>query len=167
MTEINLHHYPAPGAADAYAWAELVARRRYARTLAANRAARGQPANLDADLDGMFGETAVACYFGARLDDVTMAGERRRGYDVAGFQVRSTRYSNGGLRINTDEVAGRFVLAITQYAQRYGTVRLAGWIDAVNGRRRGVVRVTGGIEPWIRVDQADLYPLDDRAEPVS
>lgn len=163
MIIVNLHEHPAPGAASAFEWAVRTGRGRYQRGQARGRAIRGRPRSEDDDICGMAAEAAVSLWFGHRLTDCPMAVERRRGYDVAGFQVRATSWRNGGLRLNTDDVHGRFLLAITADTQACGVVVLAGWITAEEGRQVGQWRDTGGAEPWVRVDRRHLRPLQQDA----
>jgi hypothetical protein len=165
---VHLHDHPGPGATDAYAWAELVGTRRFERGQRRNRTLRGRGRSLEDDICGMAAEAAACIYFGAPLADISMAAERARGYDVAGYQVRATSHPGGGLRINQDEHHGRFLLAITASTQSDGTVELAGWISGEEGRAKGEWKSTGGAEPWLRVDRAHLTPLgaDEPVKPV-
>ncbi len=162
MIIISLHDHPGPGAADAYAWAEAIGRKRFARGRSRNRALRGRARSVDDDICGMAAEAAACIWFGSPLLDIPMAAERARGYDVAGYQVRATSHAGGGLRLNTDEQHGRFLLAITTTTRQDGKVSLIGWISGEEGRVVGQVKDTGGAEPWVRVDRRHLHSL---AEP--
>jgi len=164
MIVVRLREFPAPDAGDALGWAVRVGRARYARGQQARRVIRGRPRSEDDDICGMAAEAAVCCWFGHALADVPMAAERRRGYDVAGFQVRATSWRGGGLRLNEGEQHGRFLLAITADTKTAGVVLLSGWIDGERARQVGQWRRTGGAESWLRVDQRFLWPLS--REPV-
>jgi hypothetical protein len=107
---------------------------------------------------GCQGEAAVAKWAGVELDpDWTWEADRARGYDVAGWQVRTRSRARAGLNLHRGD-RGRFLLVLGHQAP---VMWLFGWLDAADGFRLGERRESGtGDRAWWEVDQKYLRPLD-------
>lgn len=121
--------------------------------------------DLAIEIDGARAEVAFARMIGADLDSqwaaYTSGSLTAIGSDVAGWQVRSTRWPNGHLIIHPrDHLHARFALVITN-GVRY---RAAGWITAREAHRPQWWRQLnyGQAAAWC-VPQDQLHPFDDDA----
>lgn len=95
-------------------------------------------------------ELAVAKYLHEDIDpDWTLAGDRRRGSDVAGFHVRSSWYGDRFMWRDHDYTTGTWIFASTQYAPK---IELIGWLS---GKECPLVARNG----WIRA--GDVHELPD------
>lgn len=113
---------------------------------------------------GCQGEAAVAQWAGVKLDpDWSWEADKRRGYDVAGYQVRCRSRAGMGLNLHRGD-SGRFLLVLGHEAP---VMWLAGTIDAAAGFRLAVPRRSGrGERDWWEVDQRHLDPLGDPPPPA-
>jgi hypothetical protein len=119
--------------------------------------------DLGIEIDGARAEVAFARMIGADLDRqwsaYTSGSLTAIGSDVAGWQVRSTRWPNGHLIIHPrDHLDARFALVLTN-GVRYLAV---GWITAREARRPVWWRQLnhGQAAAWC-VPQDQLHPFDD------
>lgn len=110
-------------------------------------------ASVETHVRGFMGELAVARYEGVERDrDWTWEADRRRGYDVARWQVRTS--SRLGLRLNRGD-HGQFIHV---FAPPGTVLWLVGSIPAVEGFKLAVPQIQNGYT-WYRVDPKDLHPL--------
>ncbi len=176
---------PTPmGTLDGYAvteygaWVTLTCReRQYAWQIAKERDRKAIAANADPDRHAIAGlglhemepmDSQIRNYIGclgemafARWANIEWTGARKswaEDDDVCGYEIRSTRYINGALRI-WEKDDGCFTLAVVY---RDGIVRIAGWRTADSLRVDG--RVWDGGVRWCT--QRELWAIDDLPLPA-
>lgn len=107
---------------------------------------------------GWLGELAVARYEGVIRDsDWTWEADKRRGHDVAGWQVRTRSNPRYGLILNPGD-AGRFLLAL---AHDQPAIWLVGWLLAADGFLLSTPRNDHDFV-WHLVEQRHLHPLPEQ-----
>lgn len=117
--------------------------------------------SVETHIDGVMGELAVARYEQSEVDsDWTWEADKRRGYDVAGWQVRTRSRADYGLPINVKNQIGKGDFLLVLSHQR-PVMNLVGWISAVAGAEVGRWRYDHGVR-WFLVEQRNLQPLPEQ-----
>jgi hypothetical protein len=113
----------------------------------------------ETNFQGALGEIAVSKWSGVDLEgDYSYIADVKRGYDVAGYQVRTRGKSWYDLGLHSGD-SGRFILALAHDAP---VIWLAGWIDidcAYVGMP-GSHTMTTYDYTWICMPQLSLNPMD-------
>jgi hypothetical protein len=92
------------------------------------------------DIEGALAETAFAKHFNMWLDpNLSKFGTK----DVGEWHIRSTKHENGHLCIHPNEYEGKYVLMVG----RLNHWRIAGWIDASEGRQEQFLRTMRNDRP--------------------
>jgi hypothetical protein len=128
---------------------------RRVRAISANaQRTHGQPDNnrWEQDIEGCCAEVAVCKALGIYWT----GAERIRANDAGSFDVRYTPHPNGCLILHDEDPDRRFVLVIG----KYGVYRLAGWIDAVEGKVERFWGDKGHNRPAYWIPQDELHPMD-------
>jgi len=110
---------------------------------------------------GYLGEVAFAKYLGIPVpSDWTWEGDRRRGHDVGGYQVRTAYSASGRLLIRPTDKPGNYVLLLTHDQP---TIWLVGWTTLDWAKKYGADGVTPGGDPrpCKYLDQRQLIPFPD------
>jgi hypothetical protein len=112
----------------------------------------------ETNFQGALGEIAVSKWSGVNLDeDHSYMADVKRGYDVAGYQVRTMGKSWYDLGLHSGD-SGRFILALAHDAP---VIWLAGWIDIERAflGMPGTRTITTYGYTWIRMPQSLLNPM--------
>jgi len=108
---------------------------------------------------GYLGECAFAKYLGIPVpSDWTWEGDRRRGHDVGGYQVRTAYSASGRLLIRPTDKPGNYVLLLTHDRP---VIWLVGWctLDWANEVGEPGVTPGGSPKPCKYVAQRALIPF--------
>lgn len=110
---------------------------------------------------GYMGELALSKYLGIPVpSDWTWEGDRKRGHDVGGYQVRTWYSAAGRLLIRPSDKDGTYVLLLTHDQP---VIWLAGWCTLDWANQVGVDGTTpgGSPKPCKYVPQRQLIPFPD------
>jgi hypothetical protein len=115
-------------------------------------------ASSETHFRGYAAEMAFSKYLGVPMPEGwDWASDVRRGYDVAGWHVRSRKSSTGTLLIKPKDPEGNYVLVLTH---QLPVLYIAGWTTAERGRRFGLNEYIGEAR-FKSVAQALLHPFPD------
>lgn len=140
-------------------WAQGRQMRRTAARAAANRFTYERA--LDNHRVGILGELAVAHYENVIIPEDDWHSDQQRGYDVAGWSVRTRPKAHYGLGLHRND-HGRFLLVLAHDAPR---LWLVGQITADQGFAIAALRHDGAYRDereWWLVEQCHLAPLPEQ-----